>query len=158
MVARDKPKTLKTRNYTTNKFNPGGPIHPCLRPLSTVQFPKDPGRTHCHLSRCKIFQGINGMWRSCLTIVLLASWSHAFVPIVASSRSCLVNFRSSSTATDYDIVKVDLSDGRDYPIYIGAGFSDEEGLYFAPVSHPCRQSCSHLFLHSKQPPCYCNRM
>lgn len=32
----------------------------------------------------------------------------------------------SSTKTDYDVVKVDLSDGRDYPIYIGAGFSEEE--------------------------------
>jgi len=32
----------------------------------------------------------------------------------------------SSTATNYDIVKVDLTGGRDYPIYIGAGFSDEE--------------------------------
>ena len=26
----------------------------------------------------------------------------------------------------YDIVKVDLSQGRDYPIYIGDGFNDEE--------------------------------
>jgi len=34
----------------------------------------------------------------------------------------------SSTATNYDIVKVDLTGGRDYPIYIGAGFSDEEGI------------------------------
>lgn len=29
----------------------------------------------------------------------------------------------------YDIVKVDLDDGRDYPIYIGSGYSDEEGMY-----------------------------
>lgn len=34
---------------------------------------------------------------------------------------------SSATKTDYDVVKVDLSDGRDYPIYIGAGFTEEEG-------------------------------
>lgn len=27
---------------------------------------------------------------------------------------------------DYDVVKVDLSDGRDYPIYIGTGYSDEQ--------------------------------
>jgi 3-dehydroquinate synthase len=32
----------------------------------------------------------------------------------------------SSDESDYDIVKVDLSDGRDYPIYIGTGYSDEE--------------------------------
>jgi hypothetical protein len=28
---------------------------------------------------------------------------------------------------NYDIVKVDLEDGRDYPIYIGTGYSDQEG-------------------------------
>jgi hypothetical protein len=27
----------------------------------------------------------------------------------------------------YDIVSVDLDDGRDYPIYIGTGYSEEEG-------------------------------
>eukprot|EP00970_Alexandrium_tamarense_P011859 scaffold2584_cov164-Alexandrium_tamarense.AAC.7 len=32
----------------------------------------------------------------------------------------------TASSTDYDIVKVDLADGRDYPIYIGSGFSDEE--------------------------------
>ena len=29
----------------------------------------------------------------------------------------------------YDIVKVDLADGRDYPIYIGTEYSDEEGEF-----------------------------
>lgn len=28
---------------------------------------------------------------------------------------------------NYDVVKVDLDDGRDYPIYIGTGYSDDEG-------------------------------
>lgn len=28
----------------------------------------------------------------------------------------------------YDIVKVDLDNNRDYPIYIGAGYQDEEGM------------------------------
>ena len=28
---------------------------------------------------------------------------------------------------NYDIVKVDLDQGRDYPIYIGQGYSDQEG-------------------------------
>jgi 3-dehydroquinate synthase len=32
----------------------------------------------------------------------------------------------SSDESDYDVVKVDFSDGRDYPIYIGTGYSDEE--------------------------------
>ena len=35
---------------------------------------------------------------------------------------------STTVSTDkYDIVKVDLSDDRDYPIYIGTGYADEEG-------------------------------
>lgn len=34
----------------------------------------------------------------------------------------------TTISTDkYDIVKVDLDDGRDYPIYIGTGYEDEEG-------------------------------
>lgn len=35
--------------------------------------------------------------------------------------------QSAPTRTEYDVVKVDLADGRDYPIYIGAGYSKEEG-------------------------------
>jgi hypothetical protein len=31
---------------------------------------------------------------------------------------------------NYDIVNVDLDDGRDYPIYIGTGYDDEEGTSF----------------------------
>lgn len=49
----------------------------------------------------------------------------SFVP-----RTSTTNRQSAleaSTETDYDVVTVDLTDGRDYPIYIGAGFSDEEG-------------------------------
>ena len=30
---------------------------------------------------------------------------------------------------NYDIVTVDLDDGRDYPIYIGTSYSDQEGAY-----------------------------
>jgi 3-dehydroquinate synthase len=33
---------------------------------------------------------------------------------------------STATASEYDIVKVDLSDERDYPIYIGDSFSEDE--------------------------------
>jgi hypothetical protein len=29
----------------------------------------------------------------------------------------------------YDIVKVDLDNGRDYPIYIGTGYSSQEGMH-----------------------------
>jgi hypothetical protein len=35
---------------------------------------------------------------------------------------------------NYDVVTVDLDAGRDYPIYIGTGYSDEEGrLFFVAV-------------------------
>eukprot|EP00980_Cylindrotheca_fusiformis_P006338 scaffold1356_cov123-Cylindrotheca_fusiformis.AAC.19 len=30
--------------------------------------------------------------------------------------------------SNYDVVNVDLSDGRDYPIYIGTGYTDEEAI------------------------------
>ncbi len=35
--------------------------------------------------------------------------------------------KATVTESSYDTVKVDLADGRDYPIYIGADFSEEEG-------------------------------
>jgi len=66
--------------------------------------------------------------------------SLAFVP-KASSTSFTRRPPSSVLATvqdeligsetihkeSYDIVKVDLDDGRDYPIYIGTGFDEKEG-------------------------------
>lgn len=44
----------------------------------------------------------------------------------ALSKTSLQMSTSAPADTDYDVVKVDLSDGRDYPIYIGDGFDDEE--------------------------------
>ena len=35
----------------------------------------------------------------------------------------------NDTETSHDVVKVDLSDGRDYPIYIGAEFDDKKGKF-----------------------------
>ena len=40
------------------------------------------------------------------------------------------NMASVDTETDHDTVTVDLADGRDYPIYIGANFDDKQGMYF----------------------------
>lgn len=80
-----------------------------------------------------------------LTAALLSSESHAFV--LASSRHRIVKRSSTSSATDYDTVKVDLSDGRDYPIYIGAGFSDQEGeslMRYRILLHNCRVRVSRL--------------
>jgi 3-dehydroquinate synthase len=42
------------------------------------------------------------------------------------SKTSLQMSTSAPADIDYDVVKVDLSDGRDYPIYIGDGFDDEE--------------------------------
>jgi 3-dehydroquinate synthase len=63
-------------------------------------------------------------------MALLMSPSHAFTapsPRPSSRRSASQLMASTAEATEYDIVKVDLADGRDYPIYIGAGYSEEEG-------------------------------
>jgi hypothetical protein len=43
-----------------------------------------------------------------------------------SDESALMDRWNAITDVDYEIVKVDLDDGRDYPIYIGTGFSDEQ--------------------------------
>ena len=34
-----------------------------------------------------------------------------------------------SSSDEHDVVRVDLEDGRDYPIYIGTGFDDDAGMY-----------------------------
>ena len=44
-----------------------------------------------------------------------------------SKRTNEMQMVSVETETDYDVVTVDLADGRDYPIYIGSNFSEEEG-------------------------------
>ena len=43
-----------------------------------------------------------------------------------SKSQLQVSSTPTNTATEYDIVKVDLTDGRDYPIYIGSDFSNDE--------------------------------
>ena len=50
--------------------------------------------------------------------------------LIVTHKSMAMNGRmmaSLETETDHDTVTVDLSDGRDYPIYIGANFDDNEG-------------------------------
>ena len=45
----------------------------------------------------------------------------------ASRRQMTATNEASATDTkNYDIVKVDLTDGRDYPIYIGTSYTDEQ--------------------------------
>lgn len=89
-------------------------------------------------------------------ILVFLPWaSHAFVQrrfpspssvgvtTLAASVMSGEDMGSSTIAKDkYDIVKVDLDDGRDYPIYIGTGYSDEEGK---SGRAPCRRPlhCFH---------------
>ena len=74
---------------------------------------------------------------TCTCLLWISASSAAFVPfvwegvVVSPTKTFMSSSSTSSSttsaATDYDIVNVDLADGRDYPIYIGAGFSDDEG-------------------------------
>jgi hypothetical protein len=77
-----------------------------------------------------------------------ASVSLAFSvpPVALTKRSQSMSFGLAATIADetsdllgsttirkenYDIVTVDFDDGRDYPIYIGTGYDDEEGTSFS---------------------------
>jgi hypothetical protein len=66
----------------------------------------------------------------------LATLCHSFVVLPRSSCHRAGQIGSldmqddgfTTVSTDkYDIVKVDLDDARDYPIYIGTGYDDQEG-------------------------------
>ena len=55
--------------------------------------------------------------------------------LAASTADVGEELGSTTFARDnYDEVKVDLDDGRDYPIYIGTGYSEEEGESFFPLA------------------------
>ena len=66
-------------------------------------------------------------------VSVVISCASAFVPSAALSPTGPIRIGACNTlnmADDnsaYDVVKVDLEDGRDYPIYIGAGFDQAEG-------------------------------
>lgn len=63
----------------------------------------------------------------------LINFAAAFVPIsvqgaaVGAAAVASSSARSMAETDAYDVVKVDLDDGRDYPIYIGAEFDEAEG-------------------------------
>jgi len=56
-----------------------------------------------------------------LLLLLSLQWGNVFSFSVSSGSTVV-------SKEHYDIVKVDLDGGRDYPIYIGAGYSDDEGM------------------------------
>ena len=55
---------------------------------------------------------------------------HAGSRLAASTMGSTTGSTTVVTSQNhpYDVVKVDLEDGRDYPIYIGTDYSDEEGM------------------------------
>jgi hypothetical protein len=57
------------------------------------------------------------------------SQSQVFAATMSDETSDLLGSKTIHKE-NYDIVNVDLDDGRDYPIYIGTGFDDEEGRSF----------------------------
>ena len=73
-------------------------------------------------------------WLHLATTALLLSINPAesFSTITSSrssthhTSSTVLSVASAQTTTEYDIVKVDLSNDRDYPIYIGSDFTDTE--------------------------------
>jgi 3-dehydroquinate synthase len=44
--------------------------------------------------------------------------------VPSSSPSSAKNAKDASSSSSYDVVRVDLENGRDYPIYIGSNFDD----------------------------------
>mmetsp|Transcript_19141 Transcript_19141/g.29011 ORF Transcript_19141/g.29011 Transcript_19141/m.29011 type:complete len:427 (-) Transcript_19141:170-1450(-) len=76
---------------------------------------------------------LSSPWLIATSILLSAATTTAFTSRNVSSRriATIPTLLLSSTAdtpvsTQYDVVKVDLTDGRDYPIYIGSDFTDDE--------------------------------
>lgn len=83
------------------------------------------------------------------TAAVLINFAAAFAP--SSVQGAAVGAGSSNAASSasalgmadtdaYDVVKVDLDDGRDYPIYIGAEFDEAEGEQRAVFLLGCSQS------------------
>lgn len=75
------------------------------------------------------------IWSTYLwTLLSTSSTAFAFVPSVSQSNAATAFVTKSSMKTSlamsedaFDVVRVDLDDGRDYPIYIGAEFDADKG-------------------------------
>ena len=71
-----------------------------------------------------------------ICILFGVSVSDGFLPMAvqqshfALKSTANADLGSTTIQTEnYDIVKVDLDEGRDYPIYIGTGYSEQEGVF-----------------------------
>ena len=99
--------------------------------------------------KSRSFAGPIQMVKPLLVIFLLFSWvqsSFAFVQINTSFQKSLLDASSrlhrvatyiKAADTQYDIVRVDLENGRDYPIYIGSNFDPKQGMKFTIASFCC---------------------
>lgn len=73
------------------------------------------------------------LFATCLALLPWLGFTFAFSGGLGQPRQQTllhqaVDLGSTTVRTEnYDIVKVDLDDGRDYPIYIGTGYSEKEG-------------------------------
>lgn len=69
-------------------------------------------------------------WLLVATVVVISSrLTSAFTPPMNGNSNLATASATQlgvAAATQYDIVNVDLTDGRDYPIYIGSDFTDAE--------------------------------
>ena len=72
-----------------------------------------------------------------IAAAVLINFAAAFVPssvhqgaavgVGSNAASATTLGMADSSSDSYDVVKVDLDDERDYPIYIGAEFDEAEG-------------------------------
>jgi hypothetical protein len=78
-------------------------------------------------------------WPATTTTTTTRKRTHLFADTMAKAGAAppaadLLLGSTTEHRDNYDIVKVDLDDGRDYPIYIGTGYSDAEGACFSSAS------------------------
>lgn len=64
---------------------------------------------------------------ACLMVSLCRGTTAWTTPRIPTALGASTQGSTLESKEQYDIVKVDLDRDRDYPIYIGTGYSDEEG-------------------------------
>ena len=69
-------------------------------------------------------------WLITISALLMSQFTTSFTSPIPSQKhtspKIATQLHVTSAPTEYDIVNVDLTDGRDYPIYIGSDFTNDE--------------------------------
>ncbi|KAL7487368.1 hypothetical protein ACHAW6_012963, partial [Cyclotella cf. meneghiniana] len=92
--------------------------HPgCIQPGTSR--PQNNSRKHQSSMKCAILLPL-------LTLTTAFTPPRRPHPLQQTHLPMVSTSPTPTTATPHDIVRVDLADGRDYPIYIGSDFSDDE--------------------------------